>query len=334
MTLVEVRTRGSHRQIGRDYGDAAAGEIAEALGFYEEITKGVQVYARRVGPYIDAARNRLPHLVEEMEGLAEGSGRSLEEIAVLNSIEEFEDFEACTTIVSGRFLLHAEQWYGGHHGTAVVMAEPESGPAFVSPTCVGFLPAVGMNARGLAFGVDSISSSDHRVGVPRLLVSRHVLASSSIPEAVVATNLPERAGGYAYVIATRRDASVVESTATASDVLENVQVHTNHCLSEEVAAVAHSASGGSLARFLRAGELLEDRPRSVHDCFQVLSDHVGDPQSICNHADSPTETTTVFGMVADLWAGTVYVSDGPPCEGRWEEFQVPEFDVVEADHVG
>jgi isopenicillin-N N-acyltransferase-like protein len=322
-------------EIGRRYGEAAAAEIAAAIAFYDdELHLGLKGSAGRLGAHMDAARSALPHLVDEMRGLAEGAGRDFEEIAALNCLEEIEAFEACTTIASGRFLMHAEQWYGGHSGVAVVVAEPEGEPAFVSPTCAGFLSVVGMNANGVAQGVDSLSGRDDQIGIPRLLVSRHVLGSRDLTAATDAATIEPRAGGYAYVVAARNEVLTIETTATTSDVIQGVRIHTNHCLSEETSAVAHPASKGSLARFLRAGELVEDPPRSVHDCFALLADHDGEPQSICNHAGSPTGSSTVFGMVCDLHDARVYVSDGPPCEGRWESFDVPGRELSEMTRVG
>ncbi len=119
---------------------------------------------RRATPYIDAARAALPDLVDELEGLAEGAGVTFEEIAFLNCMEEVWNFEACTTMVHGRFFLHAEQWYAGHDDVTVVFAAPDGGPGFVSPTCSGFLPAVGISAAGFAQGIDSLSADDDTVG--------------------------------------------------------------------------------------------------------------------------------------------------------------------------
>ncbi|HEX2235010.1 MAG TPA: hypothetical protein VHK89_01940, partial [Actinomycetota bacterium] len=56
---------------------------------------------------------------------------------------------------------------------------------------------------------------------------------------------------------------------------------------------------------------------------RVLSDHDADPRSICVHAEGWDADATVFGMAVDTVAGTMIVSDGRPCEGRWEMFAAP-----------
>ena len=335
MSLVHVTAAGSHREVGRAYGEAAAEHIARAVEFYGGVvTGGSDHAANQIGPYIDAARHSLPHLVAEMDGLAEGSGRPFEEIAVLNCIEEVVDFEACTSVASGRFLLHAEQWYAGHKGVSVIAGGPDGSPPFVSPTCSGFLPVVGLNACGVALGVDSLTTNDDRVGVPRVFVSRHVLSATSLKRAREAATLPDRAGGYAYVLATADDRVVLETTATRATVVEDARAHTNHCLSEETGELAEEAGAGSIARLLRAQELTERPLSSVTDCVALLSDHEGGRKAICFHGEKPTDSATVFGMVCDLANGLVYVSDGPPCQGRWETFRVPAFMDKELRRVG
>ena len=52
-----------------------------------------------------------------------------------------------------------------------------------SPTVAACLPAVGINGAGLAQGIDSLSARDDRVGIPRVLVSRHALEAGSAEDA-------------------------------------------------------------------------------------------------------------------------------------------------------
>lgn len=335
MTLVVAEVGGSAHAMGRAYGEAAGEQIAAALRYYDGIIPGgAGAVTGRTTPYIDVARRVVPHLVEEMEGIAEGAGATFEEIAALNCLEEVYDFEACTSLASGRFLLHAEQWYAGHTGVAVVVARPETGPTFVSPTCAGFLPVVGMNSCGIAQGVDSLHTTDDRVGVPRVLVSRHVLSATTIARAQRAAALAERAGGYAYVLATADERLVVETSATRAATFEDGHAHTNHPLTDEMTPVSRQVGGGSVARLVRALELTDRPLASVSDCMSVLSDHVGGRQAICFHGETATDSATIFGMICDLANGTVYVSDGPPCDGRWHTFNVPSFAVREAQRVG
>jgi hypothetical protein len=84
-----------------------------------------------------------------------------------------------------------------------------------------------------------------------------------------------------------------------------------------------NGSEGSRARLARARELTaSEPPRTLDDCARVLADHDAAPQSLCVHEDGIEAEATVFGMACDLATGRMIVSDGRPCEGRWEELGV------------
>jgi isopenicillin-N N-acyltransferase-like protein len=322
MTIPLVHAHGDGRGMGRTYGEAFADGIQESLVFYNGLLGGAKVSAN-LGRYIDAARAAAPLLAEEVEGIAEGAGISSEDAWWLNCLEEVSNTEACTTMVFGPWLMHAEQWYAGHSAIGIVIAHPDAGPDFIYPTCVGFLPAVGLSSAGFAQGIDSLYASDDRIGIPRVVVSRRALGSRSVEDAVAAACMPGRAGGYAHTLASTSGTVVVETTASTQTVMRNTAAHTNHYLSDPPAGTP-PPSQGSESRLHRAFELLEQAPpHNLEDCAALLSDHNGTPQSICLHGDVPAASATVFGMVCDIGTGQVIVSDGPPCRGRWEEFSLP-----------
>jgi isopenicillin-N N-acyltransferase-like protein len=339
VTLAVAHASGGPRSLGRAQGEAFAEPIAGALGFYRELADRKQM---DVGAMVDSAhacldvaRGQVPDLVAELEGLAEGAGVALDEVALLNCLEEVWDFDACTTMIHGPWLMHAEQWYAGHSHVGVVVAQPDDGPGFVSPTCAGFLGAVGMNASGFAQGIDSLGATDDRTGIPRVLVSRLALGARGLDGAIRAACIPGRAGGYAHTLVTSDRRVVVETTALEQRLVESPSAHTNHHLAPDPPPTASRGSRGSRARLERAAALLaEAPPKSFADCARLLADHDSSPQSICEHEEGFDGSGTVFGMVCDLASGRMLVSDGPPCSNRWEELEVPGFTSAEVARVG
>ncbi|CAN5609666.1 hypothetical protein BH24ACT26_BH24ACT26_08930 [soil metagenome] len=333
MSVAVVHARGTHRAMGRAQGEAFAPGIHAACTFYRRLAAQAGRDFHAIGaqglPYLDAARRHVPELVEELFGLVEGAAISLEEGLALNCMEEVWDVDACTTMVHERFFLHAEQWYAQHSGVGVVVADPDDGPSFVSPTCVGFLPAVGMSSAGFAQGIDSLASTDARVGIPRVLVSRLALGAPGVSAAVAAACTAGRAGGYAHSLASAERSLVVETSATSHAVIEGVRAHTNHYLSRDMSPDALPARAGSRARLERAQHLLHhDPPAGLEDCARLLSDHHGEPETICAHEEGPAGSGTVFALACDLVEGTMIVSDGAPCRGEWLELAVPSSDAA------
>jgi isopenicillin-N N-acyltransferase like protein len=323
MTLRFVAAKGSAADIGFAHGSAAKKDIKDAIAFYkrwaEQSCARWQTLIADTGPFVEAARDATPREIEEMEGIARGAGVPVEDVAVLNCFEEVwpDEVDACTSVATGRFLLHAEMWAGGHDQVVVLRAEPADSAPFVSPTCAGFLPAVGLSEVGFAVGVDSLAATDDRVGVPRCFVARAVLGSESIEAALKVMAMPGRSGGYGYVMSARERHLVTETSASECATREGETAHTNHYLFSN--KLPESASSSSVTRLTRARKLMaEDPPEDLEACKRFLSDHANRPHSICAHAKRDSDNATVFGMICDTVSGEVFVSDGYPCSGTWQ----------------
>jgi isopenicillin-N N-acyltransferase like protein len=344
--LPVVRTAGGPEDRGRTVGTALAGPIHRSLAFYREFLsrRGVlgSVLPGLLRPYRRAAEEALPDLVLEMDALAVGADVDPWEVFAVNAFEELEPLlapvgaarpERCTAFAvtgpDGTVLAHNEQWYAGDAGNAaVVVAEPADGPAFASPTVVTCLPAVGMNAAGLAQGVMSLSAADDGEGIPRVPVSRHALQASDLDEHLRRTTIEGRSGGYAYVVATPGGrARTVETSARRHAVMEGAGGHTNHYLDRDLAERGDD-SGGSRARLERLQRLLEERrPESPEEAMDVLRDHGSVPQSICLHpdpADGDEAPSVLFSMVCHLEGRRMWVAAGNPCTEPYREIELPE----------
>jgi isopenicillin-N N-acyltransferase-like protein len=320
------------RTIGRGLGE----EIERALGFYRDylgLTR--RELGRLVAPYREAA-GALPEEAALVDAIAAGAGVDPLELWAANAFEELEPVvrpaaaarERCTTftaVTSAATLLgHNEQWLAGDRdNVAIVVERPREGIALVSPTCACFLPAVGLNGAGVAQGVDSLTAPGDRVGIPRVLVSRHVLGARDTDDAVRRAGVPGRAGGYAHVVAQRGGRTLtVETTATGASACEGPAAHTNHYLD----GTGDEPSDGSLARHERLVELLRERPPATpEDAMAILRDHASAPQAICEHGD-PAEgdeaSVVLFSMVCELEQGRMWVAAGNPCEAAYVEVDV------------
>lgn len=238
--------------------------------------------------------------------------------------------EACSSfsvVAPGVALLaHNEHWLAGDLGNVAVVIDIPSmgGVPVASPTIVCCLPAVGVNAHGGAQGIGSLTASDDRVGVPRVLVSRHSLEARNREEAVARAGLAGRAGGYGHVFAfADGDAFTIETTGTRLALLDGAGPHTNHYRDPELSTLGPGPSEGSVSRLARLEQLLaERRPTTPEAVMDILRDHGSSPQAICLHPD-PKEgdeaSAVVFSMVADLKAGRMWVAPGIPCQNDYEE---------------
>ncbi len=332
LTLPVVVAAGGPRERGLVVGRELAEPIHRSLGFYRGFfeSRGLDL-EREIAPYVAAAERSLPHLVEQVRGMAEGADASFTELFAVNAYEELDEFsdpDRCSTFTAAgegaTVLAHAEMWCVGDVGNvAVVVERPDDGPWVAAPTVVCSLPAVGLNAHGAAEGIDSLAARTDRVGVPRVLVSRHSLDARDRADALRRAGLPGRAGGYAHTYAFRGgDRVAIETTSDRIAVVDRPG-HANHYLDPGLAEVGDKPSAESLSRQERLDAILAERPpRSVEDAMELLRDHAGDPQAICHHPagdDDAEASAVVFAFVAEVEEGRLWVAAGNPCEHAFEE---------------
>ena len=323
-----VRAEGDAADRGRRVGLELGDLVQRSLGLYRELFAarglGSTELTRTVDPYRAAAQRRFPEYVAWLEALADASGVPREEVFAVNAFEELEPrAERCSTFVvsdgPATLLGHNEMWLRGDAGNvAVVIERPADGVPIASATVACCLPAVGMNGWGAAQGIDSMTAKDERVGVPRVLVSRHALDARDPEDARRRAATEGRAGGYAHVFAFRGgDVAVVETTAERDAVLSAAGAHTNHYLDPELALVGDAPSESSAQRYAHLGELLDAlRPRSPETAMETLRREAaahGDP------GDDPEASVVVFSMVCDVEAGRMWVAPGDPTSVPFEQ---------------
>jgi len=340
-----IVAEGSPYERGVTIGRAMAGSAARSVAFNRRYLEahGLDRDALEaiLAPYLEASRDSLPHLVEQIRGMADGAGLPFLDLFFANAFEEVYGIvelttpspiplERCTDVVlraPGRTLLgHTEQWYAGDEGTPVVVLDvPDDGPALLAPVVAGSLPLNGINEHGAAFGAMSLSARDERVGVPRSLVARDVQDARDRDDAIARATRAGRAGGYAYLAAfPGGDAFVIETTATSQAVLE-ITAHTNHALDPALAEVAHAASPGSRSRLARAQTLAASAAPTLDGMRAILADHGAEGQDICVHPD-PAQgdegSTILFAMICEPETRSLWVAPGHACTAPLEAFSI------------
>jgi isopenicillin-N N-acyltransferase-like protein len=321
------------RAIGEGLGDLIHRSLAFYRGYFEEL--GLRDLERLVAPYWEVAERALPEHTATLTEMAAAAGVPRHELFAVNACEELEALpapaavaERCSTFTAvapgATLLAHNEQWPAGDAGNcAIIVEHPADSVAIASPTIACCLPAVGMNAHGAAQGIDSLTARDNRLGIPRVLVSRHSLESKDPEDAVRRAGLSGRAGGYGHVLAfAGGQALTIETTAERLAVLPGPGPHTNHYVTPELQEVGAEPAEGSRSRYGRLLErLAETPPTTPEEAMDVLRDHDSSPQAICKHATpgAEQESAILFSMVCELESRRMWVAAGNPCENAYEE---------------
>jgi len=354
--LIEVS--GTHREIGRQIGEArreqvrhsvenARALIDQSYGALELTWEGAHIQARK---YLPFAEERYPQYVDEWRGIADGANVPFDEIVTLNAMEAVTmdalHLTRCTSFAvneertaDGHVLAaHNEDWVPEDEDDVyVILAKPKKEPSFLAMTYGGLLPNVGFNAYGIAQLIDSVYPNDSRIGIPRLIVARAVLASKRLSGAIGRMLVPHRAAGYNHLLAHESgELYSVEVSARKFDILhgtDGYMVHTNHYLSQSMKEIEDEPEEllSSRVRYFRANRLL--RQNSIHTIKTlqaIQKDHVNLPNSICNHniegVDPMDREKTINALVIDLTAREMHIAWGNPCQNGYHTYHLDAFE--------
>jgi isopenicillin-N N-acyltransferase-like protein len=367
--FVHVQARGSYRELGRAVGEAARAQVAASVEFFRDeftaLTQGRLTFSeaeRRATAYERAARRWLPQYVDELEGLAEGSGVPFSRLLVLNCGEEFTAEEpslgseglprssdgrsprsgdhctAVAVVAGGRHVVgHNMDWYVIDATNNVLFdLKISDGTRVMGLAGAPYLLMLGMNNHGVASMSNSVHSTDNRVGVPNVFVRRSTLEARTLEEARARGLLDARARGTNHFFA---DATGrlwdVETSATAQALADHTaagfMAHSNHYVSPAMQPYEGYGGGESEVRIGTAERLLAEGLAAGDDpvdlVARVLRTHEPSFDAcICGHPDHgepPGEQgMTVGSIICDLDERRMYACAGPPCENPYQVFEM------------
>ncbi|MDP9297000.1 MAG: C45 family autoproteolytic acyltransferase/hydrolase [Actinomycetota bacterium] len=342
-----LRVSGTHREVGRQVGEACATDIRAALDFDADIPEGrtreEQLALAR--SYWEVTKDALPWLAEEYEGAAEAAG--VDSIAMFaTAIEEIwyapragaktasmtgrcSDLVALPPATANGHVLVAHNNDLSPSAEAGVVAIEWTVPGDpVVFTIGGDLGAsVGWNSAGVSFTGNELSPNDERLGVPRGPQFISMLRQPTLQAALDEGLRPDRASSYNQVLASSDGKAVnLEGSATDAEVTgpseRGTFAHTNNYVCERMLPFEGEPDYAfrSGVRYARAVELLDAADESTiteEGLRSMLSDHENAPDSICRHPELyGGETKTVFWCVADVTERRITFGRGNPCNSE------------------
>src|SRR5258708_21261590 len=89
-SLPTIDLSGTHREVGRQHGEAARSQIRDSIGYYRESFKKVtglewSEIKRNAPRWVPPIESYFPGITDQVRGIAEGSGVAFEEVLALNA---------------------------------------------------------------------------------------------------------------------------------------------------------------------------------------------------------------------------------------------------------
>ncbi|MDF2610724.1 MAG: hypothetical protein K0R92_2198 [Lachnospiraceae bacterium] len=287
-------------------------------------------------------------LYEELQGIADGSGLTLEDIVFLNSFLELEDIrpaELGAKLLSTRLwgctsfnvlpeaskdgkpyvgqTFDMEKYYSKYN--VILKIHPKEGPDEIVYSLAGVLGLNGMNSNGIAVSINKLVANDAREGVIYPFIIRKALSTIRVGDAFGAIVFTQRASGVNYQLTCKEGISwCIETSAGYYSLLpiQGAIAHTNHYLAEcmrKYETPNWLTHGGSYVRHQVSSKILRDNlgKIDVELLKKLTSNHTNYPRCICAHGfDGQEENdafTTIAAMIYDTTDGIMHVCHENPC---------------------
>ncbi|MBX3439876.1 MAG: peptidase C45 [Planctomycetaceae bacterium] len=342
----EITVSGPPRELGRQHGEAAR-ELIRAFcdTAMEQVNRTLRV-SRDTALQVAKESHRFvdrysADMAEELHGIAEGAGVSVDEIMLLQIRNQLqpEAVEGCTSLSSAgpAARIVAQNWDNDPSLdplTVVLTRKPRDKPAVTTVGQAGLIAYIGFNEAGIGLCLNTLPAPSRRVGVPHYFLVRAIYETASLDEAVEVVRRAPRAIPANVMLMTPQGPADLEITIDEVRVLTDESsrcvTHTNHCLHPDLTPINEQFPEliQSHARIRRIGDLIGTNGEEVsrESVQQGLRDHQDYPRSICRHAnDDPVHGfwSTVFSVIIEPHQQRMHITRGTPCDHPYETYTMP-----------
>ncbi len=337
-----------HRTIVDDPWELLPG-VDTKMSFEEIVDRAVQSL-----PYTE---EHAPDIVEEMRGIAEGSGFTLEEIFAMNcdgdiwitlfplAGEAALAHNSCSTYAVGSAASADGGTYVGWNAdtmewfdtsSVILKGKPNDGLPFLCWNYAGVVGRPGVNPH-LGLGANGIWPYKNTPGLPYAVMCRKILQQKSVADAIAVIQNTQLMCGMNYTLGDEEgNVAAVEGTSTQTAVVRGTNgkvVHSNHIVADELvhqdALHSPELAGQELlvnsrSRRDRLTELLVDAEAgsiTLEDLKAAHADHANSPDSVCSHVGGGEgDAITLASMIAQPGRSKLLVTRGNPCENEFVEY--------------
>ena len=349
---VHLSPNGTPMERGLEFGRCQARRVARTIEAYRWLFQEVYLLSldeiRSMGHDVAVQLSRRwPHFSEEIEGIARGSGQSMEELCAINARTEIlagRQWPECSVVaivpqIAEEPVLLGQNWdwYSASRDSLVAWKVYTGGHEwFMTITEAGILAKFGFNSHGVGCCLNMLETTADGgpSKVPVHLLLRLVLEKCrSVSDAAATLTSQCTSASSAITVAQdgpNREAVCYELSPGGAKALKadsrGVLLHTNHFLSPPLSGpdtALESQGSRERLRELAAWSSAVTSPVGLEDLKSVFRSHHCSPMGICKHP-GPARTEedqieTLASVLMDLSARRMLVADGLPCETEYQE---------------
>jgi isopenicillin-N N-acyltransferase like protein len=361
------RFSGSHREIGRQFGEACQARIIQhrdkALARLQEKNHISPARARSAAAeYRDTVLTHAPFFDEEVQGLAEGAGIDLSdawllqlraELGVTTPPDLIDGSDECTSFAllpeatrTGEPLIGQNADLPAFYRDIAVVVELvfDDQPTVLMLTPAGQMSYIGINDRGMGVFANFVTCDGWRVGFPRYFLSRLALTHERVDDAIEAIrSVPRASSRNLIMLDGHGTAADLETTPTRDariDPVDGMLAHANHYTTAELANEERSQGRqlwNSQLRQQRMDELLREHRGTIDPARMrtILRDRQGVPDSLCR-ADGDREDSDIItfaSVIAEPAKRALWIAIGPPNEHVYRKYEIGKTSYIPSERV-
>lgn len=331
-TFPYLEVSGTNRDIGLAIGEMFRGKIQEVISDRKHYIRKYQERLSQTGLYIKETKKTFPHLILELEGMAEGADVPFVDLFFHNTPEiydrtlEWDREQAqmndhCTIAVSfaerGPIIGHNEDWAIESLDELYILKATVNGTTYLGLNYATFLIGCSatLTSNGLVQCINELHQESH-VGVGKYFLARAVLDCQTLDEAAACIKGTHRSSGYNHVLVKDKEMMDVETAGMDMDIerfSSRPYAHTNHFISNHMTVFEKDAAThhkNSYERLRRANELVRN-DMTMADMIALLSDTKNSLYPICR------EDATIGSVILEPLQKKIHVCYGPPNRGTF-----------------
>lgn len=206
-----------------------------------------------------------PWIAEEIDGLATGLELPREDVFLWNCRGDLWAMapDGCTTVLAPGRLSHNEDGDPGFNGRCgIAHIQPTQATDFVSFVYPGSIPGhtFAVTDAGLAMTVNNVRAHAVSVGLPRMVLTRAILAQASIAQACELLRSHPRAGAFHLGLGQAGLGETVSiefaSQGLSIETVSTPRLHANHAIHSTLHDLPQTITASSRQRQLRGNALV------------------------------------------------------------------------------
>lgn len=299
-------------------------------------------------PFYNAALENYPDFIDELKGMADGSGSDFKKLMATNFMMEIitryrssgnrlstkAPHFGCSDISysspSKTLMAHNEDNNKAFNDLMYVARVNIPGkPSFIGVNYPGLIFGIPptMNEAGIVTTGNYIGPTHVNDGIPWSFLARAVMEKSNLSDAVAALKNPNVALAEHYQVGSFSENKIV-SVEYCNDIneskdLSGFYVHTNHLILPSMKDIPQDLDSTTIARFNVLTSYANEYENKIGEVdpdkmISWLSNHEGYPHSLCAHGDAATIVSTVFDFQDKSWR----LYRGNPCLGHYKTIRM------------